>query len=109
VAANAGCSQGSLRAASKPAAHAHVSAVELARRTAANFMDEMVDGNFQGQWALLGEAAKRQWPSESARASMLEAKFSGAARLASFTLGHPQGGAVWTSSESPDQVVDGAF
>jgi len=110
VAAAAGCSQGSLGAVSKPAAPSPVlSAGALARATAAEFMDEMVAGNLQAQWDLLGEVAKRHWPSESARASMLEAKFSGAARLASFTLGPAQAGAIWNSSESPDTVVTGAY
>jgi peptidoglycan/xylan/chitin deacetylase (PgdA/CDA1 family) len=107
--AAAGCSPGHIQGVSSAEPPAVSSALSLAHRTAREFMDDMVDGAFQAQWQLLSELAKAQWPSESARASMLERKFSGSAKLASFTLGRARSGALWTSGESPDDAISGGY
>ena len=82
---------------------------ELATETSASFMNDMVSGNYSKQWADLAPVGQAQWPSEASRAAALAAKFSGAARVVSFTLGTPQTGAVWYSRENPTVHVAGAI
>ena len=101
----AGCSPGHVQGHRSAEPPAPVSALTLAHRTATEFMDDMVASRFRTQWELLSEVAKAQWPWESARAKMLQGKFNGPAKVASFTLGPTRSGAVWTSGESPDHAI----
>ncbi|MDA8332328.1 MAG: polysaccharide deacetylase family protein [Candidatus Dormibacteraeota bacterium] len=83
--------------------------VELALEAAARFMNDMVSGDYSRQWAELAPTGQAQWPSEASRSAALATKFSGPARVVSFTLGSPETGAVWYSRENPSVHVSGAI
>jgi peptidoglycan/xylan/chitin deacetylase (PgdA/CDA1 family) len=80
------------------------SPADLVLRTAQSFMDLLVAGRYDAQWALLAPQAQQQWPSPAARTQMLQQKFGGL-RLG-YQLGSPTPGATWTSGEDLATVSD---
>ena len=58
---------------------------------AQNFISKFASQDFTGQWAELAPQAQNEWPSEPARTSMLEAKFSGA-DVSEASVGNPVSG-----------------
>ncbi|HEY6470099.1 MAG TPA: polysaccharide deacetylase family protein [Candidatus Dormibacteraeota bacterium] len=70
------------------------------RALASAFAEQIVNGEYDEQWAELAPQAQAMWPSEAARTAMLMAKF-GQARIASISVGTAALEAMWTASESP--------
>jgi peptidoglycan/xylan/chitin deacetylase (PgdA/CDA1 family) len=69
------------------------------------FSDQFVAGTYAAQWAELSPEAQATWPSETARANMLAAKFGRAVKAVS--LGSPSFQPVWTEPEDPaGQISD---
>ncbi|HEX4213220.1 MAG TPA: polysaccharide deacetylase family protein [Candidatus Dormibacteraeota bacterium] len=66
------------------------------------FMQLFEHGDYEEQWSDLSDAARAEWPSETARTAMLTAKFQG--MQATYSLGTPVGGAAWASGEDLDSV-----
>src|SRR5579864_7940015 len=66
---------------------------------ARTFSDQFVAGQYAAQWGELSPETQATWPSESARADMLSAKFKGAVKTVS--LGSPSFQPVWTEPEDP--------
>jgi hypothetical protein len=66
---------------------------------ARTFSDQFVAGKYAAQWAELSPEAQATWPSETARADMLSAKFGGEVRTVS--LGSPSFQPLWTEPEDP--------
>ena len=95
-------------AGSRPTATpTEASSASRALATASSYMKELKAGDYSAQWALLAPLAREQWPSEGARAAMLRAKFQGAAKIVSFTLGEVAPAPTWVSPENPSQAVAG--
>jgi peptidoglycan/xylan/chitin deacetylase (PgdA/CDA1 family) len=88
---------GSLQAAHTPVHSRPLSPADQVLRTAQSFMDLLVSGRYDSQWALLAPQAQQQWPSQAARTQMLQQKF-GSLRIG-YQLGAPSPGATWTSRE----------
>jgi len=63
------------------------------------FADQFDAGQYAAQWTELAPQAEAMWPSESARTSMLSAKFGGL--VARLTLGVPAFEPLWTDPENP--------
>jgi Polysaccharide deacetylase len=72
---------------------------------ARTFSDQFVAGQYAAQWAELSPEAQAIWPSETARANMLSAKFGRAVKAVN--LGSPSFQPVWTEPEDPaGQISD---
>ncbi len=91
------------------ASRAPLSAALQATALATSFMKEMLNGDFGAQWPQLAAVAQHQWPSEAARNTMLAAKFTGSAQVASFSLGAAVPGAAWTSRETPASTLANVY
>jgi hypothetical protein len=63
------------------------------------FSDQFVASQYAAQWAELSPQAQATWPSETARADMLAAKFRGVVKAVG--LGSPSFQPVWTEPENP--------
>lgn len=73
------------------------------------FMTQLESGDYADQWRELAPDAQAQWPSAISRAAMLQAKFSGASTITSFTVGTARSRVTWTSRESPTVSVANAY
>ncbi len=73
------------------------------------FMGQLMAGQFDLQWGELSAMARAQWPSESARAAMLQAKFQGTSKILSYTLGQVTPAPSWVSPEDPAQSISGGW
>ncbi len=87
-------------AAGTPTAAAATVALQAVTTLARKFAAQTAGGDFAAQWSELAPPAQALWPSASARAAMLSAKFSGAS-ITSISVGSPTGGATWYDPESP--------
>lgn len=73
-----------------------------AEALASTFMAQFVAGDYAAQWPELAPFDQMNWPSMAARAAMLQAKFTGAARPLSFSVGAAaSSGVAWTPPEDP--------
>lgn len=73
------------------------------------FMGQLMAGKFDLQWGELSAIARAQWPSESARTAMLQAKFQGTSKILSYTLGQVTAAPTWVSPEDPAQSISGGW
>ncbi len=76
--------------------------------TAQEFAAQFATQQFASQWQELAPEAQLEWPSESARTAMLQAKFASAA-VAEASVGNPVSGVTWTPPENPNVSVQSTW
>jgi peptidoglycan/xylan/chitin deacetylase (PgdA/CDA1 family) len=85
------------------------SGASQATALASLFMTQLVSRDYVAQWQELAPDAQAQWPSALSRAAMLQAKFSGASTITSFSVGALPHRVTWTSQETPIVSVADAY
>lgn len=76
-----------------------------AAKTAASFLTALAKGRYEEMWALLADAARRQWGGSEVLASFLRRKFGG--RQLGIQVGEPRPPAPWRDPDS-GSTYDGA-